>query len=380
MSDDNIYLLLRDYLNICSRYQEILRENTNTMARYHDNASNVLIEYLRQIPLNQLNRSNNRNRVNNIIPPPGNFSFINRHVTSNQSNRSRTYSIPIRHHSQSPSSNTTNRQGRNNITQPQPQQPLHISTNQNYTGNNTTTNVSIPPPPPLPRSPPLPVPPPLPPPTQPPPTSPAMAPLPPTPMPILSPSMSSHDEIIRTNQQETNNDLDEETLPSQVLVHSPPRRRTTMRRNNFVSTSSNIYPSRRATRTYITSFDSPVRIRPSRFQICQATSIQIYSDISGADIQTRCPIDLIDFSASDSVMQILHCGHIFREMNLRTHFRNSPRCPLCRFDIRDHNDVGSPNLSISSNTFTDALASSIAELSDLSANQLIFDYRIPSRQ
>jgi hypothetical protein len=90
-------------------------------------------------------------------------------------------------------------------------------------------------------------------------------------------------------------------------------------------------------------------------------------------------------------MQILHCGHIFREMNLRTHFRNSPRCPLCRFDIRDHHDLELPNLPSSSNTsdeinnlpntFTDALASSIAELSDLSANQLIFDYRyIPSRQ
>ena len=43
-----------------------------------------------------------------------------------------------------------------------------------------------------------------------------------------------------------------------------------------------------------------------------------------------------DFTGDDSILRIRHCGHIFREMNLRRHFRNSTRCPICRFDIRDY--------------------------------------------
>ena len=43
-----------------------------------------------------------------------------------------------------------------------------------------------------------------------------------------------------------------------------------------------------------------------------------------------------DFTGDDSILRIRQCGHIFREMNLRRHFRNSPRCPICRFDIRDY--------------------------------------------
>jgi hypothetical protein len=80
---------------------------------------------------------------------------------------------------------------------------------------------------------------------------------------------------------------------------------------------------------------SPVRIRPSITQIRRGTELLIWSDISD-NYQTHCPIDMQDFSGNDSILRIRHCGHIFREMNLRRHFRNSTRCPLCRFDIRDY--------------------------------------------
>ena len=69
------------------------------------------------------------------------------------------------------------------------------------------------------------------------------------------------------------------------------------------------------------------------------TGTHVTTDISGNTTQTRCPIDLIDFTEDDSIMRIDHCGHLFRESNLRIHFRNNTRCPLCRFDIRDHNNV-----------------------------------------
>lgn len=80
---------------------------------------------------------------------------------------------------------------------------------------------------------------------------------------------------------------------------------------------------------------SPVRIRPSITQIRRGTELLIWSDISD-NYQTHCPIDMQDFTGNDSILRIRYCGHIFREMNLRRHFRNNTRCPLCRFDIRDY--------------------------------------------
>jgi hypothetical protein len=84
------------------------------------------------------------------------------------------------------------------------------------------------------------------------------------------------------------------------------------------------------------NLDSPVRVRPSRTQIRHGTVLlTAMADISGNN-QSRCPIDLNDFVEGDSLLQIIGCGHVFREMNLRNHFRYSPTCPICRYDIRDY--------------------------------------------
>lgn len=91
---------------------------------------------------------------------------------------------------------------------------------------------------------------------------------------------------------------------------------------------------------------SPVRIRPSVSQIRRGTELVVWSDISN-NYQTRCPIDMQDFTGDDSILRIRECGHIFREMNLRRHFRSNTRCPICRFDIRDYippeNDYSTSN-------------------------------------
>jgi hypothetical protein len=86
-----------------------------------------------------------------------------------------------------------------------------------------------------------------------------------------------------------------------------------------------------------TLLDSPVRIRPSATQIRQGTELLTWCDISD-NYQTTCPIDLNLFEATDSILRIRQCSHIFREMNLRRHFRGSSSCPICRFDIRDYVD------------------------------------------
>ena len=118
----------------------------------------------------------------------------------------------------------------------------------------------------------------------------------------------------------------------------PRRRRTRPRAPTIPFRLPNLVPTTTETELINTSYDSPVRIRPSVRQIRNATEVIIYSQLSQdtRDIQSRCPIDIGNFSPEDSVLRIRHCGHIFREMNLRQHFRRNPRCPLCRFDIRDY--------------------------------------------
>jgi len=81
--------------------------------------------------------------------------------------------------------------------------------------------------------------------------------------------------------------------------------------------------------------DSPVRVRPSTAQIRRATRTLLFRDISNTT-QTICPIDRELLHAEDTVLQIIHCNHFFRDTNLRRHFRGNTRCPLCRYDIRDY--------------------------------------------
>jgi len=93
--------------------------------------------------------------------------------------------------------------------------------------------------------------------------------------------------------------------------------------------------------------DSPVRIRPSFAQIRRSTRTLAFRDISNTT-QTICPIDRELLHATDTVLQIIHCGHFFRDTNLRRHFRGNTRCPLCRYDIRDY----IPNLEETTYTFS----------------------------
>ena len=79
---------------------------------------------------------------------------------------------------------------------------------------------------------------------------------------------------------------------------------------------------------------SPVHIAPSAEQINNATTTLLFRDISNVT-HTICPIDRETLVENDVILQINHCGHFFRAVNLRRHFRRNVRCPLCRFDIRD---------------------------------------------
>ena len=116
------------------------------------------------------------------------------------------------------------------------------------------------------------------------------------------------------------------SLPSR----RPPQRRT---RRGVTYFTNPLHDTNQT--TPVDDFETPVRIRPSRNQIAASTELLVYSDLSD-NYHTICPIDQLDLEPTDYILRIRHCGHIFREMNLRRHFRNSPRCPICRFDVRDH--------------------------------------------
>ncbi len=119
----------------------------------------------------------------------------------------------------------------------------------------------------------------------------------------------------------------------EVVIDPPIRRHT--RRRGFVQRNINFFEQ---SDPLINpgNIDSPVRVRPSVTQVRNGTQLLCaMRDISG-NTQTQCPIDLNDFVEGDSLLKIIGCGHIFREMNLRNHFRYSATCPMCRYDIRDY--------------------------------------------
>jgi len=90
-----------------------------------------------------------------------------------------------------------------------------------------------------------------------------------------------------------------------------------------------VQTNRRASTLYRRTF-SGVR-PPTNEAIRTATSISPYSDLSTNYV--LCPIRQTPFDASDNVMQIDHCGHIFLASALREWFRTSSECPVCRHNI-----------------------------------------------
>lgn len=93
-------------------------------------------------------------------------------------------------------------------------------------------------------------------------------------------------------------------------------------------------------RTFTDLFTNVV-VSPTEQQILNATRLFEYSD-DMTDINNRCPITLEDFQENETVCQIKHCRHTFKEQSLRNWFQNNVRCPVCRYDIRDYLEEGEP--------------------------------------
>ena len=126
--------------------------------------------------------------------------------------------------------------------------------------------------------------------------------------------------------------------------------------------------NRRASTLYRRTFSG---IRPPTNEIIRsATSVCPYADLSTNYVM--CPIRQTLFDASDSVMKIDHCGHIFLESSLREWFRTSPECPVCRHNISTANSATQRQSNISE---SDRLRSAVERLLDFRdlSNNTIFD-------
>jgi len=90
-------------------------------------------------------------------------------------------------------------------------------------------------------------------------------------------------------------------------------------------------PQYRFNRTQFTD----VVIHPTQLQIDNATEIITYND-SIELLNMQCPITMVDFQNGDIIRRIRHCRHSFNNDSILNWFREHVRCPVCRFDIREH--------------------------------------------
>ena len=113
----------------------------------------------------------------------------------------------------------------------------------------------------------------------------------------------------------------------------------------------------------------PVVVRPTISQIQRATENIVYGDISN-NSHTQCPISQEDFQPTDRVTRITQCGHIFFPNQIREWFRRNVRCPVCRFDIRNHVHRGNhptPATSVSTGPVTSVSTGPVTSVSTMPA-------------
>lgn len=135
-------------------------------------------------------------------------------------------------------------------------------------------------------------------------------------------------------------------------------------RNNTTSNFMNIF---NLLRDNLSRNSQPVPL--TQEEINNKCTRSLLRDISSN--VTNCPIDLAEIQQDEYVLKINHCGHVFRESNLRRVFETSSLCPLCRHNLRSNNSNSNRshlinNIQDSSNNFVSLEASFRLDPSNLS--------------
>jgi hypothetical protein len=134
--------------------------------------------------------------------------------------------------------------------------------------------------------------------------------------------------------QNTPNNQSSQTTNTRFNRFSNQRRdRPLMQDLNFIFDTDDILSLRNIGNLYQTTNSVP--IVPTREQINISTRNILFSQLINPTIQT-CPIILENFNDNSQITQILHCGHYFSQHALNRWFLSNATCPVCRFDIREH--------------------------------------------
>jgi len=86
-------------------------------------------------------------------------------------------------------------------------------------------------------------------------------------------------------------------------------------------------------------FQNNVIVSPTLQQIQGATTSYLYNqDGNGTENYITCPITQEEFQDGEQVCRIINCGHTFKKTAIMQWFETSVRCPVCRYDIREHSN------------------------------------------
>lgn len=172
--------------------------------------------------------------------------------------------------------------------------------------------------------------------------------------------------LIRTLNQQLNNNINVERneirrnafSPMETQIPSPPRAQRNPSLLNigrgqggtFYRTNSGNFNTEGSPRNENFGLDLLLRalnlpidfenvvVAPTQEQIANASEIVTYTSDMSSNYSTRCPITLEDFQEGENVRRIHHCNHIFGTTAFDNWFERNVRCPVCRFDIRDHSN------------------------------------------
>jgi hypothetical protein len=123
------------------------------------------------------------------------------------------------------------------------------------------------------------------------------------------------------------------------------------------------------------TFFDPIEIFPTPSQIEVATRVVRFGDII-RPLNSSCPISLENFNDNDQVLMIRHCNHIFSNTELISWFRSNCKCPVCRYDIRNHIPTNTniiSDLSGNIDSLSNVLSSSISSIERSSTSNEVVD-------
>ena len=89
----------------------------------------------------------------------------------------------------------------------------------------------------------------------------------------------------------------------------------------------------------LTRAAEPVVVAPTSQQIDRATTIRVSDYFTQETDNTACAIcqePLINEEDDRPLREIIHCEHAFHQTCIDRWFTRNVRCPVCRFDIREH--------------------------------------------